>query len=133
MALFTRAALTYLYIFLALHGAGLLHISHPSRLPKARFARASAKMGGGPDKEHLLIVLWEPEPKHITAEIKRRFPYFDITYIQLDLSSNPWGGAMTKGVSTGKSYPQCHSVTRVSEPSKSRGTKEDCLVDGACR
>ncbi|KIX01634.1 uncharacterized protein Z518_09360 [Rhinocladiella mackenziei CBS 650.93] len=38
-------------------------------------------MGGGPDKEHLLITMWEPEPKHITAELKRRFPYFDITYI----------------------------------------------------
>ncbi len=61
-------------------------------------------MGGGPDKDHLLIVLWEPEPKHITAEIKRRFPYFDITYLQLDLSSNPWGGDMTKGVPTGECW-----------------------------
>ena len=42
-------------------------------------------MGGGPDKEHLLIVLWDPEPKQITAEIKRRFPYIDITYLQLAL------------------------------------------------
>lgn len=80
-------------------------------------------MGGGPDKEHLLIVLWEPEPKHITAEIKRRFPYFDITYIQLDLSSNPWGGAMTKGVSTGKCCPYCRSVRTVSEPNKPRNER----------
>ncbi|OQU93754.1 D-isomer specific 2-hydroxyacid dehydrogenase, NAD binding domain-containing protein [Cladophialophora immunda] len=41
-------------------------------------------MGGGPDKEHLLIVLWDPEPKDLTAEIKRRFPYFDVTYYQLN-------------------------------------------------
>lgn len=40
-------------------------------------------MGGGPDKEHLLIVLWEPEPKHIIDELKRRFPYIDITYIRV--------------------------------------------------
>jgi len=42
-------------------------------------------MGGGPDKEHLLIAMWFPEPKHIIAEIKRRFPYFDITYFQFDM------------------------------------------------
>jgi hypothetical protein len=59
-------------------------------------------MGGGPDKENLLIILWEPEPTHITAEIKRRFPYFDITYFQLDNSSSPWGGDSTKGVPTGE-------------------------------
>ena len=47
-------------------------------------------MGGGPDKEHLLIVLWDPEPKHITAELKRRFPYFDITYVQLSMQSKPF-------------------------------------------
>ncbi|EXJ56812.1 hypothetical protein A1O7_07156 [Cladophialophora yegresii CBS 114405] len=57
-------------------------------------------MGGGPDKEHLLITLWEPEPKHITAEIKRRFPYIEITYLELEMSSNPWGGDLTKGVPT---------------------------------
>jgi hypothetical protein len=77
------------------------HSSYPPREPHSA-PRPSATMGGGPDKEHLLIVLWEPEPKHITAEIKRRFPYIEITYLQLDLSSNPWGGDMTKGVPTGQ-------------------------------
>ena len=47
-------------------------------------------MGGGPDNEHLLIVLWQPEPKHITAELKRRFPYFDITYVELSMPSKPF-------------------------------------------
>lgn len=40
-------------------------------------------MGGGPDKEHLLIALWDPEPVHFTSEIKRRFPYIDINYVQI--------------------------------------------------
>ncbi|OAL35235.1 hypothetical protein AYO20_05489 [Fonsecaea nubica] len=39
-------------------------------------------MGGGPEKEHLLIVLWQPEPKDVTAEIQRRFPHFEIKYFQ---------------------------------------------------
>ena len=38
-------------------------------------------MGGGPDKEHMVIVLWEPEPTAQIAELKRRFPYITITYI----------------------------------------------------
>lgn len=40
-------------------------------------------MGGGPDKEHLVIALWDPEPTHITDEIKRRWPHIEITYVQL--------------------------------------------------
>ena len=59
-------------------------------------------MGGGPDKEHLVIILWDPEPKHITEEIKRLFPYFDITYYQLGSTSNPWEGDTAKGVPTGE-------------------------------
>ncbi|KIW87747.1 uncharacterized protein Z519_11721 [Cladophialophora bantiana CBS 173.52] len=55
-------------------------------------------MGGGPDKEHLLIVLYEPEPKHLTAEIKRRFPYFDITYFQLNVMLGRHGGEASKSV-----------------------------------
>jgi hypothetical protein len=62
-------------------------------------------MGGGPDKEHLLITLWDPEPKHITAEIKRRFPYFDITYVQLSRADSGWGSGSTKGVSPGMLFP----------------------------
>ena len=41
-------------------------------------------MGGGPDKEHLLIVLWDPEPKHITDSIRSRWPHIEITYFQLN-------------------------------------------------
>lgn len=37
-------------------------------------------MGGGPDKEHLLILSWSDEPENLKAEIKRRFPYIDVTY-----------------------------------------------------
>lgn len=59
-------------------------------------------MGGGPDKEHLVIILWDPEPKDTIAEIKKRFPYFDITYLQLSRTSNPWGGELSKGVPTGE-------------------------------
>ncbi|KAL2432224.1 hypothetical protein ABEF95_004374 [Exophiala dermatitidis] len=41
-------------------------------------------MGGGPSqKEKVLIALFEPEPKEIIAELKRRFPQFDITYVQV--------------------------------------------------
>ncbi len=40
-------------------------------------------MGGGPDKETVLIILWDPEPKAITAMLKRQFPHFDITYLQV--------------------------------------------------
>ncbi|KAJ4538815.1 hypothetical protein HRR77_006741 [Exophiala dermatitidis] len=41
-------------------------------------------MGGGPsEKEHVLIALFEPEPKEIIAELKRRFPHFEITYVQV--------------------------------------------------
>jgi hypothetical protein len=51
-------------------------------------------MGGGPDKEHLLIALWDPEPVHITSEIKRRFPHIEVTYVQLPpLGENPFKDA----------------------------------------
>ena len=40
-------------------------------------------MGGGPDREHMLIVLRSPEPKGLTAKIKERFPYIDVTYFQI--------------------------------------------------
>lgn len=34
-------------------------------------------------EQHLLIVLWEPEPEGIAKEIKRRFPYINVTYFCL--------------------------------------------------
>ena len=41
-------------------------------------------MGGGPDdREHMLIVLWNPEPKDLVAKIKEEFPYIDVTWFQL--------------------------------------------------
>jgi hypothetical protein len=41
-------------------------------------------MGGGPDHEHLLIVLWNPEPKDLISKIKERFPYIEVTYFQVE-------------------------------------------------
>ena len=40
-------------------------------------------MGGGPDREHMLIVLRSPEPKGLIAKMKGRFPYIDVTYHQI--------------------------------------------------
>src|SRR4051794_9812514 len=40
-------------------------------------------MGGGPDREHMLIVLRSPDPKDQIAKIKERFPYIDVTYFQI--------------------------------------------------
>ena len=39
-------------------------------------------MGGGPDRERMLIVLRSPEPKGLIAKMKERFPYIDVTYFQ---------------------------------------------------
>ena len=46
-------------------------------------------MGGGPDKEQVLIALADPEPKHITAMLKYQFPHFDITYFQVSRDTGP--------------------------------------------
>lgn len=35
------------------------------------------------EQELLLIVLWDPEPEGIAKEIKRRFPYINVTYFSL--------------------------------------------------
>ena len=39
-------------------------------------------MGGGPDKEHLLVVMEQPKPEDILAKLKQRFPHVDITFVQ---------------------------------------------------
>ena len=39
-------------------------------------------MGGGPDKELLLITNYGPEPVEQLKRIRERFPYVDITYHQ---------------------------------------------------
>ncbi len=46
-------------------------------------------MGGGPDKEHVLITLGDPEPKHITGMLKQQFPHFYITYFQVSGDTGP--------------------------------------------
>ena len=46
-------------------------------------------MGGGPDKEHLIIAHWDPEPKGETSLIKQLFPYIDITYVQVSRNIRP--------------------------------------------
>ena len=46
-------------------------------------------MGGGPDQEHMLIILWDEEPKAITDEIRERFPYIKVTYFCLKDASKP--------------------------------------------
>jgi hypothetical protein len=40
-------------------------------------------MGGGPDREHMLIVLRSPEPNGLITKMKERFPYIDVTYFQM--------------------------------------------------
>ncbi|KAJ9500785.1 hypothetical protein H2202_004001 [Exophiala xenobiotica] len=56
-------------------------------------------MGGGPDKEHVLITLGDAEPKHITATLKQQFPHFDITYFQVSRDTGP------KSVNAGSQVP----------------------------
>lgn len=34
-------------------------------------------------EQELLIVFWDPEPEGIAKEIKRRFPYINVTYFCL--------------------------------------------------
>lgn len=63
-------------------------------------------MGGGPDKEHLVIALMDPEPKHITALLKQQFPYFDITYFQV---SREGSGPKTKDL--GSQIPDGESLS----------------------
>ncbi|OAP63738.1 hypothetical protein AYL99_02965 [Fonsecaea erecta] len=49
-------------------------------------------MGGGPE-EHLLIVLWEPQPQELLDVILQRLPHFKITYFQLTRGG---GGSVPK-------------------------------------
>lgn len=62
-------------------------------------------MGGGPsEKEHVLIALFEPEPKEIIAELKRRFPHFEITYVQVSFPKEKVVvGSETQGIDDGES------------------------------
>jgi hypothetical protein len=72
----------------------------------------SVKMGGGPDKEHVLITLGDAEPKHITAMLKQQFPHFDITYFQVSRDTGP------KSVNAGSQVPD--------------GKKSPCLCYCCC-
>jgi len=40
-------------------------------------------MGGGPDKETLVFIFMFDEPKHITDDIRRKFPHIEVIYHQL--------------------------------------------------
>lgn len=51
-------------------------------------------MGGGPDKE-TLVVIWANELKHLTDDIQRRFPYIDVIFHQL---GKPQGGKQMGGI-----------------------------------
>ena len=39
-------------------------------------------MGGGPDKEHLLITNYAPEPTELVKLIRQKFPYVEVSYVQ---------------------------------------------------
>ena len=40
-------------------------------------------MGGGPDKEDLLVTLPIPKPDDKLAELQRRFPNVQVTYLEI--------------------------------------------------
>ena len=40
-------------------------------------------MGGGPDREQMLIVLWAEEMTEIIDKMRERFPYIEIKYWQI--------------------------------------------------
>lgn len=65
-------------------------------------------MGGGPDKEQLLIALWDPEPVHFTSEVKRRFPNIEVNYVQIaPPSASSWKDALkesSNAVPAGESF-----------------------------
>ena len=56
-------------------------------------------MGGGPDKEFLLIAHFSPEPTDTIKQIKQRFPYIDITYIHLSGGKDEKERERLKGIS----------------------------------
>jgi hypothetical protein len=66
-------------------------ITHPrlTALASNLTSPNTTKMGGGPDKEHMVIVLWSPAPEVRLAELKSLFPYIDITYLNLGDHTHP--------------------------------------------
>lgn len=54
-----------------------------SEVGSAKSLVSTQRMDGESIEQDLLIVLWEPEPEGITKEIKRRFPYLNVTYFCL--------------------------------------------------
>jgi hypothetical protein len=62
-------------------------------------------MGGGPDHEHMLIVLWNPEPKDLISKIKERFPYIGVTYFQVESTRANKVPQAEKGVPKGRYSP----------------------------
>lgn len=62
-------------------------------------------MGGGPDHEHMLILLANPEPKELITKIKERFPYIEVTYLQTQGHRSNQVPEGEKGVPKGSSSP----------------------------
>lgn len=52
-------------------------------------------MGGGPDKETLLFIFQEDEPKHVTDKLRKAFPYITVIYHKL---SKPQQGKLMGGI-----------------------------------
>ena len=71
-------------------------------------------MGGGPDREHMLIVLESPEPKGLIAKIKERFPYIDVTYFQIKGTRANNVRAEEKDVPKGSYFPTLLIVLPIS-------------------
>lgn len=54
-----------------------------SEVGSAKSLDSMHKMDEESTEQDLLIVSWEPEPEGISKEIKRRFPYINVTYFCL--------------------------------------------------
>jgi hypothetical protein len=54
-----------------------------------RATSATQTVDGAPEKEYMVITLWDPEPKDVLDELKKRFPYIDVTYFRLKSASKP--------------------------------------------
>ena len=75
-------------------------------------------MGGGPDREHLLIVLWDPEPTGLIAQIKDKFPYIDVDYVQIKSLQANYVPPGEKGVPKGYNLLSISYLRRVSYSSQ---------------
>jgi len=58
---------------------------------------ATQTVDGAPEKEYMVITLWDPEPTDVMDELKKRFPYIDVTYFCLKNANKP-SGKILKGI-----------------------------------